>query len=84
MEEKLVPCINFKPYIYSELLMTLPDFVAQYFPSCDIDYCRDILTNVLAVDLYQGNRYTLQLLSVDLFSNSFMLFYCFLLLDLIL
>lgn len=59
VEEKLVPCINFKPYIYTELLMTLPDFVAQYFPTCDIDDCRNILTNVLAVDLYQGNRYFL-------------------------
>ena len=52
----MVPCINFKPYIYSELLMTLPDFVAQYFPICDINSCRQVLTDVLHIDLYQGNR----------------------------
>ncbi|XP_063990740.1 uncharacterized protein LOC135169573 isoform X4 [Diachasmimorpha longicaudata] len=54
--EKLVPCINFKPYIYSELLMTLPDFVSQFFPTCDMNNCREVLTDVLGVDLYQGNR----------------------------
>lgn len=56
VEEKLVPCINFKPYIYSELLMTLPDFVSQYFPACDINNCRQVITEVLGLDLYQGNR----------------------------
>ncbi|XP_026671293.1 uncharacterized protein LOC108627301 isoform X3 [Ceratina calcarata] len=56
VEDKMVPCINFKPYVYSELLMTLPDFVAQYFPSCDINSCRHVLTDVLHIDLYQGNR----------------------------
>ncbi|XP_034939021.1 uncharacterized protein [Chelonus insularis] len=56
VEEKLVPCINFKPYVYSELLMTLPDFVSQFFPACDINNCRHVLTEVLGVDLYQGNR----------------------------
>lgn len=56
VEDKMVPCINFKPYIYSELLMTLPDFVTQYFPACDINSCRQVLTDVLHIGLYQGNR----------------------------
>ncbi|XP_044575558.1 uncharacterized protein LOC123259273 isoform X2 [Cotesia glomerata] len=56
VEEKLVPCINYKPYIYSELLMTLPDFVSQYFPACDINNCRQVITEVLDCELYQGNR----------------------------
>ncbi|XP_011314365.1 uncharacterized protein [Fopius arisanus] len=56
VDEKLVPCINFKPYIYSELLMTLPDFVFQFFPNADMNNCREILSDVLGVDLYQGNR----------------------------
>ncbi|XP_017765555.1 PREDICTED: uncharacterized protein LOC108554703 isoform X3 [Eufriesea mexicana] len=60
--DKMVPCINFKPYIYSELLMTLPDFVAQYFPACDINCCRQVLTDVLHVDLYQGNRLQMKML----------------------
>lgn len=56
VEDKMVPCINFKPYLYSELLMTLPDFVSHFFPACDIDSCRQVLTDVLHIDLYQGNR----------------------------
>ncbi|XP_076750570.1 uncharacterized protein LOC143423258 isoform X2 [Xylocopa sonorina] len=60
--DKMVPCINFKPYVSSELLMTLPDFVAQYFPACDINSCRQVLTDVLHVDLYQGNRLQMEML----------------------
>ncbi|XP_043263558.1 uncharacterized protein LOC122403855 isoform X2 [Colletes gigas] len=62
VEDKMVPCINFKPYIYSELLMTLPDFVAQYFPAYDINSCRQVLTDVLHIDLYQGNRLQMKML----------------------
>ncbi|XP_015429712.1 PREDICTED: uncharacterized protein LOC107186378 isoform X2 [Dufourea novaeangliae] len=62
VEDKMVPCINFKPYIYSELLMTLPDFVAQYFPACSINSCRQVLTDVLHIDLYQGNRLQMKML----------------------
>ncbi|XP_076277213.1 uncharacterized protein LOC143207520 isoform X4 [Lasioglossum baleicum] len=62
VEDKMVPCINFKPYINSELLMTLPDFVAHYFPGCDIDICRQVLTDVLHIDLYQGNRLQMKML----------------------
>ncbi|XP_046484473.1 uncharacterized protein [Neodiprion pinetum] len=62
VDEKMVPCINFKPYIYTELLMTLPDFVSQYFPTCDINTCRQVLTDVLGIDLFQGNRQQMQML----------------------
>ncbi|XP_012527849.1 uncharacterized protein LOC105831920 isoform X2 [Monomorium pharaonis] len=62
IEEKMVPCINFKPYIYAELLMTLPDFVSNYFPVCDIESCRQVLTDVLHIDLYQGNRLQMKML----------------------
>ncbi|XP_032666989.1 uncharacterized protein LOC116842218 isoform X3 [Odontomachus brunneus] len=62
VEEKMVPCINFKPYIYTELLMTLPDFISQYFPACDINSCRQVLTDVLHIDLYQGNRLQMKML----------------------
>ncbi|XP_012282017.1 uncharacterized protein LOC105700600 isoform X2 [Orussus abietinus] len=62
VEDKMVPCINAKPYIYTELLMTLADFVTQYFPACDINNCRQVLTDVLGVDLYQGNRLQMKML----------------------
>lgn len=56
VDEKMVPCINLKPYMYAELLMTLPDFVSNFFPACNIENCRQVLTDVLQIDLYQGNR----------------------------
>ncbi|XP_029667339.1 uncharacterized protein LOC115238007 isoform X2 [Formica exsecta] len=62
VEEKMVPCINFKPYIYTELLMTLPDFISNFFPACDIESCKQVLTDVLQIDLYQGNRLQMQML----------------------
>ncbi|XP_011342835.1 uncharacterized protein LOC105282521 isoform X3 [Ooceraea biroi] len=62
VDEKMVPCINFKPYLYGELLMTLPDFISSYFPACDIDRCRQVITDVLHIDLYQGNRLQMQML----------------------
>ncbi|XP_011868274.1 PREDICTED: uncharacterized protein LOC105562220 isoform X3 [Vollenhovia emeryi] len=62
IDEKMVPCINFKPYIYTELLMSLPDFVSNFFPACDIESCRQVLTDVLHIDLYQGNRLQMKML----------------------
>ncbi|EFN69268.1 hypothetical protein EAG_13946 [Camponotus floridanus] len=62
VEEKMVPCINFKPYIYTELLMTLPDFISNFFPACDIESCKQVLTDVLHIDLYQGNRQQMKML----------------------
>lgn len=63
VEGKMVPCINFKTYNFKEmLLMTLPDFVSQYFPACDINSCRHVLTDVLGVELYQGNRWAIAVL----------------------
>ncbi|XP_023317781.1 uncharacterized protein LOC106650750 isoform X1 [Trichogramma pretiosum] len=61
IEDKLVPCINFKPYIYSELLMTLPDFVSEFFPTCNVDKCRQVL-DVLNVELYQCNSTQMEML----------------------
>lgn len=67
VEDKLVPCINLKPFVYQELLMTLPDFVQQYFPASDISSCRQVLTDVLGIDLYQGNRWDIFFILLLLF-----------------
>ncbi|XP_069695820.1 uncharacterized protein [Periplaneta americana] len=56
VEGKMVPCINSKPFIYSELLMTLPDLVTHFFPSVPLNSCRQVLQDVLGLDLYRGNR----------------------------
>lgn len=62
VNEKMVPCINAKPFIYSELLMTIPDLVSHFFPSVDMDKCRQVLQEVLKVNLYKGNSQQMQIL----------------------
>lgn len=62
VEGKMVPCINSKPFIYSELLMTLPDLVSHFFPSVPLSSCRQVLQDVLGLDLYRGNRQQMNIL----------------------
>jgi hypothetical protein len=62
VEGKMVPCINSKPFIYSELLMTLPDLVTHFFPSVHLSSCRQVLQDVLGLDLYRGNRQQMNIL----------------------
>ncbi|KAK7790207.1 hypothetical protein R5R35_013172 [Gryllus longicercus] len=62
VEGKMVPCINSKPFIYSELLMTLPDLVSHFFPSVPLNSCRQVLQDVLQIDLYRGNRQQMTIL----------------------
>lgn len=57
VDGKMVPCINAKPYVYSELLMTLQDLTAHFFPGINVNSCRQGLQDVLRLDLYRGNRY---------------------------
>ncbi|KAJ1532298.1 hypothetical protein ONE63_000907 [Megalurothrips usitatus] len=62
VEGKMVPCINAKPYVYTELLMTLNDLTAHFFPNVHIQNCRQVLQDVLRVDLYRGNRQQMQIM----------------------
>lgn len=55
LSEKMVPCINAKPFIYSELLMTIPDMVNYFFPTVSLNECRKVLQEVLQINLYKGN-----------------------------
>ena len=56
--------------------MTLPDLVTHFFPSVHLSSCRQVLQDVLGLDLYRGNRYVyyyiiLLLLSVAVLSFQF-------------
>ncbi|XP_026289035.1 uncharacterized protein LOC113214011 isoform X2 [Frankliniella occidentalis] len=62
VDGKMVPCINAKPYVYTELLMTLYDFTAHFFPNLPVNNCREGLQEVLRLDLYRGNRQQMQML----------------------
>ena len=62
VEGKMVPCINAKPYVYTELLMTLHDFQHNFFPGLNVQNCRQGLQDGLRLDLFRGNRQQMQIL----------------------
>ncbi|KAL0270651.1 UNVERIFIED_CONTAM: hypothetical protein PYX00_007993 [Menopon gallinae] len=56
VDNRMIPCINARPHISTELLMTLPDLVMSFFPNTPVIAVQKILQDVLNVNLYQGNR----------------------------
>ncbi|KAJ8718308.1 hypothetical protein PYW08_002545 [Mythimna loreyi] len=61
VENTMVPCINAKPYQYTELLMTLPDLASHFFPRVSLTTCRAML-DALGITLYRPNSTQLQVL----------------------
>ncbi|XP_022129348.2 uncharacterized protein LOC111003250 [Pieris rapae] len=61
VENMMVPCINAKPYQYTELLMTLPDLAGNFFPRVSLTTCRSML-DALGLSLYRPNSTQLQVL----------------------
>ena len=55
IDQKIVPCINVRPYVFHDLMMTLPDFVKHFFPDLPLEKCREMLQEILKVVLYKGN-----------------------------
>merc|ERR1719384_1247884 len=55
IDQKIVPCINVRPYVFHDLMMTLPDFVKHFFPDLPIEKAREMLQEILKVVLYKGN-----------------------------
>jgi len=55
IDQKIVPCINVRPYVFHDLMMTLPDFVKHFFPDLPLEKCREMLQDILKVVLYKGN-----------------------------
>ncbi|XP_072938412.1 uncharacterized protein [Epargyreus clarus] len=61
VDNTMVPCINAKPYQYTELLMTLPDLASHFFPRVSLTTCRAML-DALNLTLYRPNATQLQVL----------------------
>jgi len=55
IDQKIVPCINVRPYVFHDLMMTLPDFVRHFYPELSIEKARHMLQDILKVVLYKGN-----------------------------
>merc|ERR1712113_511654 len=56
VDQKIVPCINVRPYVFHDLMMTLPDFVKHFYPDLTLEKARQMLQDILKVVLYKGNR----------------------------
>lgn len=55
VQGKMIPCINMKPYVYSDLLVTLPDLVSNFFNNMPVQSCHQVMS-VLGIELYKGNK----------------------------
>lgn len=55
IDQKIVPCINVRPYVFHDLMMTLPDFVKHFYPDLTVEKARQMLQDILKVVLYKGN-----------------------------
>merc|ERR1712018_1060882 len=55
IDNKIVPCINVRPFVFHDLMMTLPDFVKHFFPDLPLEKSREMLQEILKVVLYKGN-----------------------------
>merc|ERR1719367_1517904 len=55
IDQKIVPCINVRPYVFHDLMMTLPDFVKHFYPDLTVEKAREMLQEILKVVLYKGN-----------------------------
>merc|ERR1719225_673052 len=47
IDQKIVPCINVRPYVFHDLMMTLPDFVKHFFPDLPIEKAREMLQEIM-------------------------------------
>ncbi len=57
IDQKIVPCINVRPFVFHDLMMTLPDFLRHFCPdSLPMERVVQILQDILKIVLYKGNR----------------------------
>lgn len=54
VEGKLIPCINMKPNSYTDMLVTLPDLVNNFFSNIPAQSCQQVL-QVLGIEVYKAN-----------------------------
>ncbi|CAI6377739.1 unnamed protein product [Macrosiphum euphorbiae] len=62
LEGRVINCINAKPYIYSNLMVTLKDLVRMMLPSCSVERCAYTLNKYLKTTIFTGNSEQLALL----------------------
>ncbi|KAL4130848.1 hypothetical protein QTP88_008227 [Uroleucon formosanum] len=62
LQGRMIHCINAKPYIYSDLMVTLDDLVQMVLPLCTVGRCAYVLSKYLRTTLFSGNSEQLAVL----------------------
>jgi len=55
LEGKTIHCINAKPFIHSDWMVTLKDVVWMVLPSCNVAKCAHVLHTYLKTTILFGN-----------------------------
>uniref|UniRef100_A0A6P7GL19 Uncharacterized protein LOC114339461 isoform X2 n=1 Tax=Diabrotica virgifera virgifera TaxID=50390 RepID=A0A6P7GL19_DIAVI len=61
VEGKMIPCINMKPNIWTDMLVSLPDLITNFFNNVPVQSCQQVL-QVLGIDVYKANSSQMRLL----------------------
>lgn len=54
VEGKMIPCINMKPNVWTEMLVSLPDLVTNFFNNVPVQSCQQVM-QVLGIEVFKAN-----------------------------
>nr|XP_023018974.1 uncharacterized protein LOC111507841 isoform X5 [Leptinotarsa decemlineata] len=61
VEGKMIPCINMKPNVWTDMLVTLPDLVTNFFNNVPVQSCQQVM-QVLGIEIFKANTSQMRLL----------------------
>ncbi|XP_023309869.1 uncharacterized protein LOC108916953 isoform X1 [Anoplophora glabripennis] len=61
VEGKMIPCINMKPNVWTEMLVSLPDLVTNFFNNVPVQSCQQVM-QVLGIEVFKANPSQVRLL----------------------
>lgn len=61
VDGEMLPCINMKPYVTTDLLVTLPDLISNFFKNVSVQACQQVM-QVLGIELYKPNNSQMRVL----------------------
>ncbi|KAG5893073.1 hypothetical protein JTB14_021574 [Gonioctena quinquepunctata] len=61
VEGVMIPCINMKPNVSTDMLVTLPDLVKHFFNEVPVQSCQQVM-QVLGIEVFKANNSQVRLL----------------------
>lgn len=62
VEGKMIPCVNMKPNAWTDMLVSLPDLVTNFFNNVPVQSCQQVM-QVLGLEVYKANSSQMRLLT---------------------